>query len=108
MNSGRLNKRITIRTLTQSTDGTGFTTNDSTADSSVWAYVKPISGKRNLEEGRQFNSTAYEITCRYDAVSDVSNIGDYQIIYGSDTLTVHSFTNPEEDNNLIKFVAVKG
>ena len=108
MRAGKLNKRITFNTQTQSKDGTGFVTNDSTATSEVWADVTPINGKRNLEEGRQFNSTAYEIVCRYDAVSSISNIGDYSITYGSDTLVIHHFININEDNNFVKFIAVKG
>ena len=56
-----------MRSKTQTTDGTGFVTDDSTADTTIWAMVKPISSKRNFEEGRDFSATSLEVTIRYNA-----------------------------------------
>ena len=106
MNSGKLNKRLTLRSKTQSTDGTGFVTDDSVADTTIWAMVKPISAKRNLEEGRDFSATSMEVTIRYNA-NLVTNIGDYILVYLNDEYHIHNFVTVDEENNYVKLICSK-
>jgi len=96
-----------MRAKTQSTDGTGFVTTDSSVDTAIWAMVKPISSKRNLEEGRDFSAVAFEVTIRYNA-NIVANIGDYILVYNSNVLQIHNFQTVDEENHFIKLVASKG
>ena len=103
MNSGKLNKRLTIRAKTQSTDGTGFVSDDSVADTTIWAMVKPISAKRNLEEGRDFNAVSMEVTIRYNA-NLVTNIGDYTLVYLTNVYQIHSFITMDEENHYVKLI----
>ena len=107
MNAGKLNKRVTMRSETQVTDGTGNVTNSSTADTEIWGMVKPISAKRNLEEGREFNAVAFDVTIRYDA-NIVDNIGSYKLVYNSNVLHIHNFHTVDEENHFVKFTATKG
>jgi len=107
MNAGKLNKRIILRTYTQTTDASGFVSNGTATDTTVWANVKPLNGKRAIEEGREFNVEGYQIKLRYNA-NIINNLGDYQIIYDSKTLKINSFMNVSEDKNYFEIIAVNG
>jgi head-tail adaptor len=106
LNSGKLNKRVTIRAKTQSTDGTGFVTDDSTADTVIWGMVKPLSAKRNLEEGRDFSATSMEVTIRYNA-NIVTNIGDYVLVYLTNEYQIHNWLTVDEENHFVKLICSK-
>ena len=95
-----------MRAKTQSTDGTGFVTDDSTADTEIWAMVKPISAKRNLEEGRDFSAVSLEVTIRNDA-SIVTNIGDYTLVYKTNVYQIHNFYTVDEEDTFVKLVFSK-
>jgi hypothetical protein len=80
MNSGKLNRIITISTKSESDSGGDITETWGTAVT-VRASVTQIDGTRFLKEGELVDRALYKIECWDNAYSD-----NIKIVYGSLTL----------------------
>ena len=92
VSAGRLNKRITIQTPTDSRGATGAVTTSWATAATVWAAVEPLNAK-TVEIGKSFADTvSHKVIIRYR-----SGVAARQrISWGSRTFQVDGVINPRE------------
>lgn len=67
MNPGELNKRITINNFTNVADGSGGLEESLTPVKTVWANVRPVSGREFYQAAQAQVEISHVITVRYDS-----------------------------------------
>jgi hypothetical protein len=70
MNVGKLNRSISIQTLSTSTDGSGDITETWGAAVTVRAEVTQVDGSRYMEQGELIDRAVYKIRCWDNSWSD--------------------------------------
>lgn len=103
MRIGKLNKRITINTVTRTaaTDGMGGYTETTVKAKETWARIQPSSNYETLSYGLELGQRMVEITLRYDTMLDQTNT----IVFGSRTFRVRSVINKDEFNHELTVLA---
>lgn len=103
MRIGKLNKRITINTVTRTaaTDGMGGYTETTAKVKDTWARIRPLTNSETLTYGVELGQRMVEITLRYDTMLDQTNT----IVFGSRTFRVRSVINKDEFNHEITILA---
>lgn len=75
MNSGKLDQRVTIKRLTITADGQGGGAETWTTIATVWANVRPKSGRERAGSDQLMSTGNYIITIRYlDDLSESDRI----------------------------------
>lgn len=102
LRAGRLNKRVTIQSLTRTSDGGGgFTEAWAAIDNgTVWAAVEPLNGRERFEAQQTQANLSYRVTIRYR--SDVT--AQMQVLYGSKTLPINAVLNPAERGEMLELL----
>ena len=72
MNFGKLNKRLTLKTVTLTEDGIGGYSELEVAKKTTWGSLRPLSAKEQLLYGMSVGSRTYECSMRYDSSYDVN------------------------------------
>ncbi len=72
MNFGKLNKRLTLKTVTLTEDGIGGYTEYEVTQKETWGSLRPLSAKEQLLYGMSVGSRTYECIMRYDSNYDVN------------------------------------
>ena len=65
MNAGQLDQRIELQRLTRTDDGYGGYVETWTTYASVWANVRPLSGRERYQAQQTQANANYRITIRY-------------------------------------------
>lgn len=110
MNPGKLDRRITFLSVSQTKEADEDYTVDYTAIRSMWAHVKPYSGRRQLEAGEPVITSGTEFIIRYrpdftpQKAMRIQYLNEYYIIHGlRDIDNRHSFweiiTKVTDDNS---------
>ena len=94
MQAGKLNKRISLTALSETTNSFGEQTGSYASYATVWAAIEPLSG-RELEHAQQISAEiTHKITVRYNS----SVTSKHRITYGSRTFEIEAVLNPDERN----------
>ncbi|MDQ0153537.1 SPP1 family predicted phage head-tail adaptor [Moryella indoligenes] len=70
VNPGRLNRRVIIMRYQETEDSLGNTVYKIAPLKKVWAEIRPIRGKEQLEYYKDTNSVSYKITIRSTDVTE--------------------------------------
>jgi SPP1 family predicted phage head-tail adaptor len=92
MQIGKLNKRVTIKTVTRTADGLGGFTEVASTVKETWAAVRPLSAKETLSYGLELGDRTAEITLRYDGTITQTQY----IEFGSRAYRIKSVMSPDE------------
>lgn len=92
MRIGKLNKRVTIKTVSRTVDGLGGFTESVTTVKETWAGIRPLSARETLSYGLELGDRTAEIKLRYDGVVNQTNYIDY----AGREYRIRSVINPDE------------
>lgn len=71
MEIGKLNRRITLKTVTRTPDGIGGFTETEVSQKETWGSVKPMSQREQLLYGLEVGVRAYKCAIRFDVNFDI-------------------------------------
>lgn len=91
LRAGDLRHRITIQSATTGSDGQGGTTKTWATLATVWAQVRPISGREAVQAGQMTSTLTTTVTIR--SRTDVT-VGQ-RVVHGSRTLAIASVQDPD-------------
>lgn len=98
MDCGKLNKRITIQTISITRDTDGAELKGWTDFASVWASIQPLTGKEYFDASQSIDNVVNsKITIRYRAGIKP----DMRIMYNGVVYEITSIINPNENNQYL-------
>ena len=100
---GRLNRKVAIYTVTETSDSQGGATESGSLTRTVWANVEPLTGTRAKEYSQITSGKGYRITMIKPSDITISE-GNY-LIYDSRTLAVHSVISLDEEDYYLEIIA---
>jgi len=103
MNSGKLNKRITILTTVEGTNEAGDTILAPSTLKTVWASVSPTTGRDYVEAKKFQAELTYKFTIRY--LADVTP--DMTIQFKTRIFLIRDIINPFEHNEMLEIMAIE-
>lgn len=87
MNAGRLDKRVTLRTITQAPNDSGDVVDTPSTLATVWAEMKFLKGRELVEAQSLYSEVQCQFTIRYSL--DVSALSSkHDILVGSDVYDI--------------------
>lgn len=101
MDSGKLNKRITLQYQTKVPDGMGSFTVTWTDAATVWAAIWPMTGSEAVQSMQSDMVITTRIRIRYRSVLRP----DWRISYGGRYFNIVSIINPSERNEWLDIMA---
>lgn len=81
MNTGKLNRRVTIITpgvMTPATDGLGGFTEGTQTTRETWAAIKQLSMREQLLYGLETGTRVYQFRFKYFAADDITRVKELQ------------------------------
>ena len=102
MNIAKMRKRVTVKRVTETSDGIGGATEVYSTTGTIWAEVKELKGHRALEYAQIIEGKPYEVMTRYR--TDITIDSKCTLTYKSRTLYVHTCTT-DEMNKFINIIA---
>lgn len=104
MNTGKLNKRITIITPgTLSADGIGGFTQGATSSRSTWCSAKQLSMAESLSYGLETSTASFRFSFLYFAADDITRVKE--LTYSGRTFRIVNIENIDEANKQITVIA---
>jgi SPP1 family predicted phage head-tail adaptor len=109
MDIGRLNQRITVQQRTLTLDGYGQELNTWTNVATVWANVKPISGREKMRGMAIESQLTHTVLVRYrEAFMPPKTVDAYRINYEGRIFNITAARDLEEDREYIIFDCTEG
>lgn len=100
MDPGKLKRRVTLQTFTQTDDGAGGFIDGWQDITTVWASITPLQG-RELYQAQQVDAeVTHRVTIRYR--ENVNS--DMRILYNNRELTIQSIINVDENNRFLELI----
>lgn len=100
MNSGSLRHRVTIQSLTKTSDGTGGFTETWTDAATVWAEVTPLKGFERYAAQQIRAQLSYRVRLRFR--NDVTS--DMRLIHKGKILTIQAVINVNGRNRELELL----
>ena len=94
MNPGKLRHRIEIQSSTATADTTGQKIKTWSTDTTIWAWVRPMSGREMMSAKQPVGEITHKITIRYDETIAVTN----RIKFGTRYFDINFIANYDERN----------
>lgn len=101
MRVGKMNRRITLRTMTRTPDGMGGYTETPTDAGPYWAHVEPLEGREQIEAMQTGMQRPHRFEMRYQS----GMTGATLVIYDSRTFDVKSVVDPGERHEQLVITA---
>jgi SPP1 family predicted phage head-tail adaptor len=99
----QMNKRVTIQTETQISDGQGGQTASWVSGATVWAKIEPVKAWERMQAMQLQAPVTHKIIIRYR--SDVTSRSRF--LYGSRVLDIVEVINPMEANQFLEIKAIE-
>ena len=103
MNIGKLRHRIEIQSYSTSADDVGQPIKSWSTDMTVWAWVRPMSGREKMNVGQAVGEITHKITIRYNDSIAVIN----RIKFGSRYFDINFIGNYDERNVFMEIMATE-
>lgn len=97
MDSGKLNTRITVKRLTNTSDGYGGTTSTIADYKTFWAKKKEVSGEIMQQNGTINRYIQIELIIRKRTADEIRNNDILQVEGSADTYRVNSIHETRQD-----------
>lgn len=104
MEAGKLRHRITFQNQANSHDSYGQPLLTWSDVATVWAEIKPLSGKESVKADALIESTTHEINIRYRSGINAS----LRVKFGSRYFDIQSVLNHDERNVMLTLLCVEG
>lgn len=100
MNIGKLRHKIELQSYTTTADDVGHPVKTWTTHSTVWAWVRPLSGREQLSAGGVAAEITHKVTIRYN---DTLAITD-RIKFGTRYFAINFIGNYDERNEFMEIM----
>ena len=94
-----LNRKITLQTLTTTSDGAGGTSGTWSDTKTLWGEVSVKQASRLIVEGAEYVGVSYVITFRWQSFNFTAPVEDYRLkldLFGTTiTLKILTVSNPD-------------
>lgn len=101
MRAGGLRHRITIQSVTETSDGMGGFTEAWATYVTAWADIKPVKGEEALEHKKLEHELVHRIWTRY--ISGITT--KMRIVWGTRTMRIIGLRNPDERDKMFEIMA---
>jgi SPP1 family predicted phage head-tail adaptor len=111
MRISKLQQRITVQRRSSTLDAYGQEINSWSNIATVWAEVKPISGKEKLRSESMVveSQLTHRVTVRFSEVFLPSSQADaWRILFGTRILNITASMNVDEESKMIIFDCTEG
>lgn len=102
---GAMRERVSIQVETQTPDGGGGYTLGWTTLATVWARVRPISGREALQAQQLESAVQYRVTIRTFPGLAAAR---HRLLWGSRPLNILAIRNPDEHGVYMEIDAAEG
>ena len=92
MEIGKLRHRIELYSVTETQDNYGEVTKGYELATTVWASIKPLSGKELAHAQQVSAETSFKIVIRYNSAVT----SEYRLVFGSRTFEITGMLNGDE------------
>jgi len=100
MNIGKLRHLINIQSYTTTADATGQKIKTWTTANTVWAWIRPMSGRELMTSQQAVGEITHKITIRYDDSIDITN----RIKFGTRYFDINFIANYDERNEFMEIM----
>lgn len=97
MDAGKLNTRVTVKRFTETSDGYGGTTTETSDIATIWAYKKELSGEIKTQDGRRLLHNDIELLIRKKTADNIQFDDLLQIESDTDTYRITEFFDSKQD-----------
>lgn len=97
MDAGKLNTRVTIKRLTQTSDGYGGTTSTIADYSTIWAAKKELGGDVKNENGQRALYNDIELIVRKKTADNINQDDVLQVESDSNTYRITAIYDSKQD-----------
>lgn len=97
--AGRLNKRVTLQTLSTTGDGGGGSVETWADTATVWASVEPLRGSERFEAQQTASRLSHKVTIRHRAVTP-----QQRVKFGTRYFKIEAVINPKERGELLELL----
>jgi SPP1 family predicted phage head-tail adaptor len=105
----RLTERITIERRSDQTDSVGGLTTTWSKVATVWARIRPQSGRELMAAGALTPVLTHQVEIRYrPEFADPRTAATFRIVYGTRIFSVVSVINVSQRNDTIEMLATEG
>lgn len=106
---GRLDRRISIESLSEAEDIYGQATGDWSLFCRVWANVKPVNAREQVQAMAMTGNVTHTIAIRYRAsLSDPKVVTAMRVKYGSRIFNIVGCRDHEEAHRFLILACVEG
>lgn len=109
LRAGQLTRRLRIQSRSSTQDSFGGPNLTWVDVATVWAEIRPITG-RELENARQIASeVSHQILVRYQpTLADPKVVAGYRALYNGRVFNIHASMNEDERNAVLTLLASEG
>ena len=100
---GRLNRRVTIQSVTETPDSFGEPAETWSDVATVWAAIEPILGEEFFQSGYWSGEVSHRITIRH--LSGITT--KHRVKYGSRVFDIKAVRNIDEANIQLELMCVE-
>lgn len=104
MTAGQLRERITIQQAVETPDGGGGSSVVWTDLATLWAEVRPLSGRERLQAQQIEASVDYRVTIRYRSDVDAG----MRVVWGALTMNIRAVYNEDRKRKYLTLDAESG
>jgi len=97
MDAGKLNTRVTIQRFSETSDGYGGTTTESSDVSTIWAYKKETGGEVKTENGQRTLHNDIELLVRKKTADNIEFDDLLRIESETDTYRITDLFDSKQD-----------
>ena len=100
MNIGKLRHRIELQSYTTTLDAVGHLKKTWATHSTVWAWVRPMSGREVMASQQPVGEITHKVTIRYNDTIAVTN----RIKFGTRYLAINFIANYDDRNEFMEIM----
>jgi SPP1 family predicted phage head-tail adaptor len=99
----KMDKQVTIQSVTQTTDDQGGFTEAWATFATVWAYVRPVKGYERFQAQQLQTPVTHKLTVRYLAGVTTK----HRILFDSRVFEIKEVINVEEQNAFLELICIE-
>lgn len=101
--ASRLQHRVTLQQVSQSSDGQGGFTESWSSVATLFAEIKPQKSYERFQAAQMQTPTTHKITIRYRAGITTK----HRLIFGTRVFEIKGIINPDEANRILELTALE-
>ena len=99
----QMNKRVTVQTITRTSDNQGGFTEDWTNTKQIWAKIEPIKAYEKFQTMQMATPASHRVTIRYYRNLTTAN----RLLYDRRIFDIKEIINLDEDNSFMRLACME-